>query len=61
MNPLLLLRMAYWIRRRPSRRWLIAAGTAIAAAVAIVAIEHLVGWPEALKLEPTSRRGQPLR
>lgn len=61
MNPLFLLRIALRVRRRPSRRWLIAAGTAIATAVAIVAIEHFVGWPEALRLEPTSRRGLPLR
>lgn len=47
-----LLRMARWARRPPGPRtvrlWLIV----IAVGLAIVGIEHFLGWPDALTLEP---------
>jgi len=52
MNITWLLRLAKWARRPPGprtvRRWLIVIGIGLA----IVGIEHVFGWPEALTLEP---------
>ena len=52
MNINWLLRMARWARRppgwRPVRLWLIVIGIGLA----LFGIEHVLGWPEALTLEP---------
>jgi len=42
----LLVRTSLWVRRPPSKRWLIAAGSAIAIAAVIVTVERTVGWPD---------------
>lgn len=52
----LLVRMALWSRRPPSKRWLIAAGIAIAVALVLVGIETFIGWPDALRAERPPRR-----
>ncbi|MAU53101.1 MAG: hypothetical protein CMN17_12185 [Roseovarius sp.] len=52
MNIAWLLRLARWARRPPGPRtvrlWLIVIGLALA----IAGIEHFLGWPEALTMEP---------
>ena len=55
----LLVRMALWVRRPPSRQQLILVAVVVAAALAVAAAERLFGWPEALTVErlpgPASR------
>lgn len=55
MNPVWLLRMARWIRRPPSPRRVVLVLAVIAASLALVAVERLVGWPEALSVAPAPR------
>jgi hypothetical protein len=51
-----LLRAAQWSRRRPSKALVITVCVTVAVALAIAAVEHFVGWPQALTLEPLPRR-----
>jgi hypothetical protein len=51
----LLVRMAYWSRRPPSRQFIVAAGIAVALALAIGLVERFFGWPEFLTVEPLPR------
>lgn len=51
----LLVRTAYWVRHPPSKRWLIAASTAIVLAATVVIVERLVGWPEWAKTQRVPR------
>ncbi|MCY0148926.1 hypothetical protein OEG84_14745 [Hoeflea sp. G2-23] len=51
----LMLRMAYWVRRPPSKSWLVAVGTAIAISAVIVIIEHTIGWPDWAKVDRLPR------
>ncbi len=51
----LLLRMAYWVRRPPSRQTLIVMAVVVAASLSIAAFEHFFGWPEALTVQRTPR------
>jgi hypothetical protein len=55
----LLVRMAYWSRRPPSRQFLIAAAVAISVALSIALVERFVGWPDFLTVEPLPRRPFP--
>ncbi|MBH0238742.1 hypothetical protein [Methylobrevis albus] len=48
----LLLRMAIWIRRPPSRRRIMMVVVIGALGLAIVGIERYVGWPDWARLEP---------
>lgn len=60
MDPFrLALRLARFVRRPPSKRWMIAAGAAVLFAIAIVTIEKTVGWPEALTVDKVGRRDLP--
>jgi hypothetical protein len=49
----LLVRMAWWVRRPPSRRQLITVAVVLALAAVLYAIEVTVGWPDWLSVEPT--------
>ncbi|MBO0904643.1 hypothetical protein [Jiella sonneratiae] len=51
----LLLRTAYWVRRPPDRRWLIAAGAAVALCAAVAIVENTVGWPDWAKTQRVPR------
>ncbi|HWT30073.1 MAG TPA: hypothetical protein VN240_03500 [Propylenella sp.] len=51
----LLVRMALWVRRPPSRQQLIIIAVVIAASLAIAAAERLFGWPDALTVERLPR------
>ncbi len=53
MEPLirLLLRLAYWVRRPPSRSQVITAGVVIVAASLIVLADSTGFWPEWARLE----------
>ncbi|TFF27656.1 hypothetical protein E3C22_04160 [Jiella endophytica] len=51
----LFVRMAYWLRRPPSRRWLIAAGAVVVLSATIVIIENTVGWPDWAKTQRVPR------
>lgn len=44
----LLVRMAMWLRRPPSRRHVAIMLVVLAASAVLVGIERLFGWPEAL-------------
>lgn len=47
----ILVRAAMWLRRPPSRRHVRILVIVLAGALAIVAIEHWVGWPEWAEVE----------
>jgi len=47
-----LLRMARWARRPPGRRTVLLWLVVLWVALAIAGVEHFLGWPEALTLEP---------
>ncbi|MBB5754338.1 hypothetical protein [Prosthecomicrobium pneumaticum] len=49
------IRMAHWLRRRPSRAFVIAATAAILLAAAIVLVETFIGWPDALRVDRAPR------
>ena len=51
----IMVRMALWVRRPPSRRHLIAMAAAVVLVLVIVAIEQAGYWPDALTLEPGAR------
>ena len=55
----LLLHMAQWARRPPSRRWLVTAAIVVAVSLSIAAIERFVGWPDALTVERLPRWPMP--
>jgi hypothetical protein len=55
----ILPRLALWIRRPPSPRRMAIIAVVVAAALAIVAIEKFVGWPEALTVERMPRNPVP--
>jgi len=56
----LLLRMAQWVRRRPSRQWITVAIVVVIVAAVLVTVENTVGWPDWLTANPASRRGVPI-
>lgn len=45
----LLMRMAHWVRRPPSRTQMLILAAVVAIAIACVAVEAFVGWPDALR------------
>ena len=51
----LFVRMAYWLRRPPSRMYVTVAVIVIAIGAALYALEQMGMWPDALTLEPRSR------
>jgi hypothetical protein len=51
----LLVRLAVWIRRPPSKGWLIAASIAIALSVLVVGLEAAGYWPESWTAERLPR------
>lgn len=51
----LLLRMAYWARRPPSRSKLMVMLVVVLCAAALVLIEHTVGWPHWLTVNTLRR------
>jgi len=54
-NARLLVRMAFWFRRPPSRQTLIVIAVVVVASLSIAAIEYFFGWPEALTVQRTPR------
>jgi hypothetical protein len=52
----LLVRMARWVRRPPSREHVYVAAGVILFAAAIYIIEQNFGWPDWMTLEPRGRR-----
>jgi len=40
------MRMAYWVRRPPSRTQMLVMAAVVAIAVACVAVEAIWGWPD---------------
>lgn len=50
------LRMSRWARRPPSTRMVIMVAGIVVFALSLAAIEHFVGWPDALSIEPQPRR-----
>ena len=58
MDPMtrLFIRLVQWYRNPPSRRWLMVAGMAVAASVALVLVERVIGWPDWLHAEPVPIR-----
>jgi hypothetical protein len=50
-----LLRMARWARHPPSPRRVALVLGVVAACLALVAVERVVGWPEALTVERLRR------
>ncbi|WP_102107172.1 hypothetical protein [Oceaniglobus roseus] len=55
MNLHWLLRAAQWARHPPSPRRVKLVLAVIAICLILLAIEHFVGWPEALSLDPARR------
>ncbi|SLN41789.1 hypothetical protein AQS8620_01638 [Aquimixticola soesokkakensis] len=51
MNPMHLLRAARWARKPPSAKRVKLVLGVVAICLVLVAIEHVVGWPEALTIE----------
>ncbi|MCF3594316.1 hypothetical protein LZG00_09915 [Rhodobacteraceae bacterium LMO-12] len=51
-----LLRMSKWARHPPSTRMVIMVAGIIVVALVIAGIEHFIGWPDALSMEPQPRR-----
>ena len=51
------LRMVMWARRRPSRRFAIAAGAVLVLVVVVVAIEKAGYWPDWAEADRVGRRG----
>ncbi len=47
----LLMRLALWLRRPPSRSHIILIAVVVAVSLAIAAIEHVFGWPDWLQTE----------
>lgn len=51
----LLMRMAYWVRRPPSRARIIVMAAVVAIALACVLVEAVWGWPSWLTVGRTPR------
>ncbi|WP_454915030.1 hypothetical protein [Xanthobacter sediminis] len=51
----LLMRMAYWVRRPPSRTHILIMAAVVAIAVLCVAVEALWGWPSWLSVHRAPR------
>ena len=56
MNPLWLLRMKRWVQHPPSKARVLLVLAVVAICLLLVAIEHTVGWPEALTPAGGGRR-----
>ena len=59
MNPVWFLRMARWAKHPPSARRVKLVLAVLAACLALVAVERLAGWPEALTVDGFGRAGRP--
>lgn len=59
MTPVWFLRMARWARHPPSPGRVKLVLAVLAACVALVAVERLAGWPEALTVDGFGRAGRP--
>jgi len=57
MTPRFLFRMARWAHHPPSPRRVKLVLAVIALCLALFAIEHFIGWPDWLSVEPAGRRG----
>ncbi len=55
MNPVWLLRMVRWLRRPPSVARVKLVLGVVAACLVLVAVERVVGWPEALEVHRIAR------
>ncbi|WP_157961533.1 hypothetical protein [Acuticoccus kandeliae] len=53
----LLVRMAIWLRRPPSRRFILVAIVVLVAAALLYSIERLGHWPDWLTADRMGRRG----
>ena len=58
MDPMtrVFIQLVEWYRNPPSRSWMIAAGVAVVASVALVLVERVIGWPDWLHAEPVPIR-----
>ncbi len=52
----LFTRMAYWVRRPPSRTHVMISGAVIVLAALLYGIERTVGWPDWMTVEPRAHR-----
>lgn len=59
MNQRWLFRMARWARNPPSEKRVKFVLSILALCLILAAIEHFVGWPEALSLAPRGERWKP--
>ncbi|GGG76905.1 hypothetical protein GCM10011415_27160 [Salipiger pallidus] len=59
MNPIWLLRMAKWLRHPPSPGRVKLVLAVVAICLLLVAIERLIGWPDALSTDPVRRPMRP--
>ncbi|MCE6952740.1 hypothetical protein LAZ40_24300 [Cereibacter sphaeroides] len=59
MNPIWFLRMMRWARNPPSAGRVKLVLAVLAACLALVAVERLAGWPEALTVDGFGRAGRP--
>ncbi|MFB2549638.1 hypothetical protein [Ensifer soli] len=55
----LLVRMALWLRRPPSRQWLWIAAIVVIAAAILVGLEYAGLWPESWKVQRLPRNPLP--
>lgn len=53
----LLIRMAMWLRRPPSRSFMIAAAVVVALAALVYTVEQAGYWPDWAKAERVGRHG----
>ena len=51
-----LLRMSKWARHPPSTRMVIMVAGIVIFGLTLAGIEHFIGWPEFLSMEPQPRR-----
>jgi len=56
-----LLRMRQWVQHPPSKQRVILVLIVIGICLALYAVEHWIGWPEALSVQPGGPRMRPFR
>ena len=59
MNIRWLFRMSRWAQNPPGEKRVIFVLAIIAICVAVVAIEHIFGWPDWLSMDPRNRHMRP--
>ena len=59
MNPRWLLKMSQWSRNPPPLSRVLLVLAVVAACLALYAVEHFIGWPDALTPNNVSRGAMP--